>query len=55
MYNYRIKKIICDLERELSRSADEQIEELFTLVKGEYDQRFKTADKTKGENKWIKK
>lgn len=52
MYNYRIKKIVCDLERELWRCSDEQVDEIYTIIKNEYDSRTKT-ESTKVEAEFV--
>jgi len=39
MYNYRLKKVICDLSREIVRGSDEQIDEIYSIVEEEYKNR----------------
>ncbi len=53
MYNMRLKKAARQLEFELHRGSDEQIEELYTIIKNAYNERKalnkKAAEKIKGE------
>ena len=47
MFNYRLKKVLVDLGREMTRSGDDQIKELYEMVKEEYNSRFQAEPKKK--------